>query len=296
VHSTVSKLDIQHGLTLFHKYGSAVRAIIDILGGMEDEEIHVGDIQTAANKLAMKSSLEDLLTLDYSFNISSKLFMLGPNNLVVRQPALTIPSAFLSKTIGLALARSAAAQQHKIFAMLSSHPSLRSPAGWMFENIAHVIFADRKRSPLHTFDCNSRKSTLPTPKEVISGTTALGRIRQPFDFYWRPRAPNFEGVDAVIRFGDEVWALQFTVSSYRRAATNGLAEVHKTMNHQRNVNYRLVMVGSTQSEAESARDSQNLTGQWAKTPVYACVLPLCIFDTQKLQQLQDLFDDVSAQR
>ena len=166
----------------------------------------------------------------------------------------------------------------------------------MFENIAHVIVADPKRSPLHTYDCNNRKLILPTPKEVTSGTTALGRIQQPFNFYWRPREPNFEGVDAVIRFGDEVWALQFTVSSYHRAATNGLTEVHKTMNHKRNFDYRLVMVGSTQSEAESARDSQKLTGQWAKTPVYACILPLCIFDTQKLQQLQDLFDDVSVQR
>jgi hypothetical protein len=42
-------------------YGSAVRVIIDILGGVLDGEIHVGDIQTAANKLTMKFSLEDLL-------------------------------------------------------------------------------------------------------------------------------------------------------------------------------------------------------------------------------------------
>lgn len=66
MHSTVSKLDIKQGLSLFHKYGSAVRVIINILGGVLNEETHVGDIQRAVNKLAMKFSLEDLLTLDYS--------------------------------------------------------------------------------------------------------------------------------------------------------------------------------------------------------------------------------------
>jgi len=55
------------------------------------------------------------------------------------------------------------------------------------------------------------------------------------------------------------------------------------------------MVGSTQSEAESARDSQKLTDQWASTPVYACKLSFDIFDEQQLQQLQDIFSEVSTQ-
>lgn len=47
---------------------------------------------------------------------------------------------------------------------------------------------------------------------------------------------------------------------------------------------------ATQSEAESARDS---TDSWDTIPVYACVVKLGVFDEQKLQQLRDVFDDVS---
>jgi len=61
------------------------------------------------------------------------------------------------------------------------------------------------------------------------------------------------------------------------------------------VRWHLVMIGATQSEAESARDSQKLTYPWNETPVYACAVRLGVFDNQMLQQLQHVFDDVSKQ-
>ena len=45
---------------------------------------------------------------------------------------------------------------------------------------------------------------------MMSGNTALKHYQAPFNFYWRPREVNFEGI-AVIRCGNEVWALQFTI-------------------------------------------------------------------------------------
>jgi hypothetical protein len=123
----------------------------------------------------------------------------------------------------------------------------------------------------------------------------MRHILAPFHFYWRPRDPNFKGVDAVIRQGNTVWALQYTVSRAHRAATAGLNEVHKIMNFIGGVKWHLVMVGSTRLEAESARNSQKLTGNWANIPVHSCIMQFGIFSEQQLQQLGDLLDDVSKQ-
>jgi hypothetical protein len=117
----------------------------------------------------------------------------------------------------------------------------------------------------------------------------------PFHFYWRPGEPNFKSVDAVIRQGNTVWALQYTVSRAHRAATAGLNEVHKIMNFVRGVKWHLFMVSSSRLEAESARNSQKLTDNWINTPVHACILQFGIFSEQQSHQLGDLLDDVSKQ-
>ena len=89
-------------------------------------------------------------------------------------------------------------------------------------------------------------------------------------------------------------ALQYTVGRSHRDATNGLTEVCKTMNWTSKVKWHLVMIDATLLEAESARDSQKLTNTWDTTPVYACAVQLGVFDEQELQQLQDVFNDVST--
>jgi hypothetical protein len=303
VHSTLSGLDIDRGLTLFHQYGSNVRICIDILAEPTQEETYLRNVQVAATKFARDSSksFQELLELDFSSkDVSSKIFTLRPHNSGSRHlPALTILTPFLLKTLAVALSRDAAAQQHRVFTMLNSHPTLRAPAGCMFENMAHVFAADPERSPLQITTRNTKgdiKGTIPAPKVMISGNDSLRHILSPYQFYWRPREPNFKGVDAIIRHGSNVWALQYTVSRAPRAATDGLSEVHKIMNFISGVKWHLVMVGSTRLEAESARNSQKLTGDWVTIPVYACIMEFGIFDDQKLQQLGELFDDVSQQR
>ena len=298
VHSTVSHLDVAHGSTLFHRYGSNVRIIVDILNTPSQEAIYLNQVQAAAGKIAREFSttFQELLNLDFrSKDASSKIFMLRPKDLGSREPVLTIPTTFLLKTFALALSRSADAQQHAVFAMFNSHPTLRSPAGWIFENMAHVVVASPKRPQLKMYNGANREFSLPAPEEMISGNSALRGVKEQFrSFYWRPRESNYEGVDAVLRRGNDVWALQYTVSRSHRAATNGLTEVCKAMNQVRRVRWHLVMIGATLSEAESARDSQKLTDPWDKTPVYACAVKFGVFDDRELQQLQDVFDNVST--
>jgi hypothetical protein len=90
--------------------------------------------------------------------------------------------------------------------MLSKHPSLRTAAGWLFESYAHVVLSDPNRSPLPTYIRNETAApSIPPPNEIRSGSTALKTIQPPFSFYWRPREPNFEGLDAVIRDHDTAW-------------------------------------------------------------------------------------------
>ena len=165
--------------------------------------------------------------------------------------------------------------QHAIFTTLSAHPSLGSAAGWWFENCAHVRFSDptRSRIPTHIRGVSDPPST-PAPKTVLSGADALRNIKKPFNFYWRPRDPNFEGIDALIRVKNEIQVLQYTRSSSHGSTTNGLEEIRKRMNYKRNVNWHLVLVDPDLSLAESARDSHKLTGGWENTPIYSCQLDL----------------------
>ena len=136
-------------MNLFRKYGSNVRAIIDILDTPAKEDTYLTDVRAGASDFATNFSnvLSDLRNLDFGSKDSSKIFTVRPNNLVSRQPILRIPTSFLALTLGLALARQPVAQQHAAFTMLSKHESLRTAAGWLFENHAHVVLSDPNRLP-----------------------------------------------------------------------------------------------------------------------------------------------------
>jgi len=184
----------------------------------------------------------ELLDLDFSSKEDFlKIFTLRPNNLVSRDPVLTIPTPFLTKTLGLAMSCSVAAQRQSIFAMLDSHPTLRAPAGWLFENMAHVVVADPQRSPL-PIHINRTLTSIPPSGMMICNAALIG-IKAPFNFYWRPREANIKGIDAIICHNDTVWALQYTVCRSHRPVTQGLDEVRDSLNWKRKVKWHLVMVG-----------------------------------------------------
>jgi hypothetical protein len=118
----------------------------------------------------------------------------------------------------------------------------------------------------------------------------LKAIQPPFSFYWQPWEPNFEGLDAVIHDHDTAWGLQYTIHAKHGSVTEGLTQVHKDMNHKRRIKFRVAMLGSEPTDAESAQDNQKLTGEWADTPISACVLPMGNMDELLLR---DALDEVS---
>jgi hypothetical protein len=291
--STIMELNVERGVGLFKKYGPSPRVIVEILLKPGLESDYLAAVKSGAVALASRFSemFFEVEMLDFTSDLSSKIFTVrrGPKR-------LRIPTAFLASTLAVAVSAQSAALQNTFFMMLSGHASLRSAAGWMFENFAHVRFSDPKgiipmKGYLHG-DPNAH--TIPTAP-MISGPSVLSSIQPPFNFYWRPLEPNFPGIDALIRVDYIVWALQFTISAShsRRTTTKGLDEVRKKMNHKGGVEWRLVMVCPTLQDAKSLRDRQALTGGWKNTPVYACELPLGRFDANQMEQLQGHFEEVS---
>ena len=190
----------------------------------------------------------------------------------------------------------ATAQKHLFFTILNSHLTLRSPAGWLFENHGHFFFsvANRRESTHGYLEDDPNPHPIPTTGRIISGSTALKQVQPPFNFYWWSWEPTFEGVDGLLRSGNIPWGLQYAVGNNQCSATKGLDELRKLMNHKRNVLWRLVIVSPDRKAAEYLRDGQNLTGEWADTPVYAWELPFGTFSEDEMQQLQANWDEVST--
>jgi hypothetical protein len=273
--SIIIRLNDNRGVELFKKYGPSPRVIISILMQPERESEYLEAVKNGAVKLASRFSelLLDIEMLDFTSDISSKIFTVRPG-----PKRLHVPTAFLASTLGVAVSAQMAALQNTFFVMLSSHPSLRGAAGWVFENFAHVRLSDPKGIPMKVYlHGDPDTDTIPT-SSMTSGVRALSRVQPPFNFYWRPVEPNFPGIDALIRVHNIVWVLQFTISASHKSATKGLERVRKYMNHKSKVEWRLVMVSPTLHTAESARDSHVLKASWAHMPVYACELPLGQFD------------------
>jgi len=173
LHRTVSDFDIPAGETLFLKYGSNVRDIIDVLKRPEAEATYDLDVKREAADIAkdFSTTLLHLEHLDFKSRLSSKIFFVRPNNLELRLPVLTIPTAYLFKTLAVAVCRQALTQQHAVFPMLTVHPPLGTAAGWWFENYAHVMLSDPTRPPIPTHIRSvSNPPSIPAPK---------GRSREP---------------------------------------------------------------------------------------------------------------------
>jgi hypothetical protein len=253
-----------------------------------EEDTYDQDVQNGAADIARDFSTVflKLERLDFSSKLSSKIFAVRPENLESRPPVLTIPTPYLFKTLATAVSRQALVQQHAIFTSLTAHPSLGTAAGWWFENYAHVRLSDPTRPPIQTHIRSApNPPSIPAPKAVLAGTDALRKIKPPFNFYWRPQEPNFEGIDYLIRIGNTVRVGQYTTSSSRRSATKGLDKIYKVMNHKKNVEWHFDIVGPELSAAESARDSHKLTGRWVDTPIYSSRLELGILDKPLLERV-----------
>ncbi|KAK2459274.1 hypothetical protein APHAL10511_008695, partial [Amanita phalloides] len=277
----LKNLHFPSGKDLFEKYGPSPRVIIYLLIGSIKEETYKVEVKVAAFRLASRFSAVAPLLDDLDFgDISSKIFTVRPKNNVSRGVhTLENPTPFLCCTFGLAMSRQAAAQQHTFFRMLSSHPSFCAAGGWLFEDYAHNRLSAPNREPLKAHSLDGTVYHIPVPAKMIAGSTALKNIRPPHDFYWRPVTPNFKGVDAIIRSGDDVWVLQYTISREHKPVTDDLKDIHDGMNCKKDVKWHLVMIGSTLENAKEAWNNQKLGDGWTReTIVYASELPLGQFN------------------
>ena len=298
--SVILNFNVERGMALFQKYGSNIRTIVKTLLFPELEAAHIRDVETAAYAIAQDFAtiIVNLKMLYLGLEGSCKVFTIRPEKLgTTRLPVLYISSSFLASTLGMAVARHATAQKHLFFVILNSHPTLRAPAGWLFENYSHFYFSiENRRESIHGYlKDDPNRYLIPIAKKMLSGTTALKRIQQPFNFYWRPTEPTFKGINSVLRLDNTAWVFQFTISNEHHPATEGLDELYKIMNHKRNLSWKLIIVGPEQEAADQVRDAQNLSGRWANTPVYACKLAFGAFpDPGVMQQFQASWDEVSC--
>ncbi len=166
----------------------------------------------------------------------------------------------------------------------------------MFEHYAHNHLSKSECNTLEAYSLDGTVHHIPVPATMIAGSTALKQIQPPHHFYWRPVQPSFKGINAIIRSGDNVWALQYTISKEHKDAIDGLNEIRDGMNHKEDVKWHLVMVGLDLKDAKEARDDQKL-GDWNwPTAIYASELPLGQFDKEHAQHLEAILNDASTQQ
>ena len=240
-----------------------------------NEETYLLQVQRAAARFAKDyhNILVNLDALDYCDDYSSHIFTVKPTS-THKDGRVIIPTDFLSATLGVALSRAAEAECQKAFMMMHKHPSLSSAVGWIFEHSAHLYVANNDRPQIRIYMQSREGPAIPPVKDSKSGNTFLGSIQAPFNFYWRPREVNFPGVDALIRCGNEVWLLQYTISRTHKPADKGIDRVRGMMNNQTGVTWYLVILGSNLADAESARRTLARHLSSSGVTVYAGTLPL----------------------
>jgi len=92
----------------------------------------------------------------------------------------------------------------------------------MFENLAHVVIADSKWPRLKIYERFNKKYSIPALAKMISGNAALRGIQSPFISIGDLERATTKVSMLLIRCGDDVWALQYTVTgrthrdAYRR--------------------------------------------------------------------------------
>ena len=263
---------------------------------MIEEHLYETEVNTAATDLAGNFSaiFPQLDRLNFD-EVSSMIFTIKPKTSRSLH-TWTIPTSFLAQTFGLAMSRQAADQKNTLFRMLSSHPSFCDAGGRLFEHYAHNQLSEPGRKPLLAYSPDGKVCCIPVPAKLIAGTTTLNHIQPPHNFYWRPVNSNFEGVDAIIRSGNDVWALQYTISRTHKSATKGLIDIRALMNWKRGVAWHLVMVSSSLVDAKAAQNNQKLGNSWGwPTVVYASELPMGKFNARHEELLETILNDVRKQ-
>jgi len=273
VHSAVSNLDIGRGLTLFHQYGSNVRTIVAIAGGHIPQPCPSSGRQNCTrildNRDISGTPRSGFLFQGRFLSIYAQTQGFGLATTCFDHPDYISPHAVVRKLNNMR------SSQYS-----TPIPLFAAPPGGCSKIWPTLSLPTRNGLDLKIYNKAHKEYFMPAPEEIISGNSLRGIKMEFRPFYWRPRGSNYEGVDSVLRCGDDVWVLQYTVSRPRRAATKGLNEVHKNMNLKYNIRWHLVMIGATRSEAESARDLSEACASVGQDP-FMRVLCNSVFSTNR---------------
>ncbi|KAF9231549.1 hypothetical protein BU15DRAFT_55981 [Melanogaster broomeanus] len=304
--------------------GPSPRQLLEIGNNEEMESTFQEDIDIAASYFISNVGqvVDSLRSLDFPLGKS------GPSSLVFIKPKRDGPDqvlrmrceAFVLTTriehsIAKALLKWDALTRSQFFRATSSYASMKSTAGYVFEQWVHACFLSRVKNCIPSSNSGSLLQTLVTahPSQLISTDTEIKTQNPPF--YWRPPSSNFPGVDELLRHGDDVYAIQCTISRRHGSLLEGLRKLQKIIGKNRGLSWRVLFVGSSESQAtEVARphltltESDSLGKRKRKTdtdtdteevkkyiPVGMCVLPI-VSEYHTEEELDGLLEQLVCAR
>jgi hypothetical protein len=276
---TVPEGYVEDGLALAGKYGPCIRTIIQLLkGGRTREATFRQDLATQASALVSseRNIFNNFSSADITEAPHSSLIFIRPSSAEERHTyEFCVPTPEIARLLSAAVVTASNQEQHRFFTRMSTHPSTRSAAGWIYENFVHIRLTE-KDGHVRAFDMSSHGHDIPTTTRIITGTVVeLTSAEAPF--YWRPGQSNFAGIDAIALFNHEIWAFQCTINSRHRSVITGLAKIAESL-ESTEWKWQLVIVGPIMSAAQSVQARQAAllaeTAEWSRVKIYACELTL----------------------
>lgn len=286
---TLCNLNVRHGLRLMDKYGPSPRNIIEILQSDADEAplftsepnqesqeaLFEDTVSSAAATVAraLPANIDAFKALELGKDSSSIFFFVRPRDATRRSAFIFVPTVHLIELLSTAMLSADIAAQQVFFTHMSGNAKTRSAAGWLFENFLHTRFT-AERAPAVAVDGENNIVEIETTSHVLPGTqTALKT--QGLPFYWRPSAPNFAGIDALLCNHHGVFALQSTISYAHESVEPGLVKAHDLLHPDvRQLDWHIVIVGPQAHTAAKVRDDVRVGARWSQARVLSCEIIL----------------------
>ncbi|KAF8554082.1 hypothetical protein OG21DRAFT_1509315 [Imleria badia] len=172
------------------------------------------------------------------------------------------------------------------FNLMSGHGQTRSAAGWIFEEHIHHYLLSDKSLTIHWYDARIRSpQTLALPSLRLY-TGDIKNVTTIPPSYWRPKGPNFPGIDGVIFTAECIYPIQATIRDDHPSPQAGVDMVWKSMSAEtrRGLSCKFLFVGPYQDQIMSVADKHastltRKTGRQTKTPLpvgCAAVFPTSI--------------------
>ncbi|KAF9237894.1 hypothetical protein BU15DRAFT_75695 [Melanogaster broomeanus] len=309
--AAVSALDVDRMGDLARQWGPSPRHLLDIFKGKwseseSQEQIDSSALDFVSNARQVISSLH---------NLDLPLGKTGPSALIFIRPKrdkskgflrrhcdLYVPTGRLNHAIIRALLTQESLTRLHFFSATSSHASMRGAAGYIFEQWVHARFLSGVRVSCTWL--NSESKSLPRilaaalPSKLITTNDALKTEIPPF--YWRPVSINFPGVDGLLCRGNDVYAIQCTISATHRSPLDSLRRLQEIIGKEGKISWRVLFVGSSTSQATKAAKPHTMipesrvpsTKRTRGTPQYIpvgiCELPIILESYKK--EVSDEFE------